>query len=167
MLDNVKDYPGIAPWIGNRDSFRAIIRGADSANIVGGQKRRLGRLLFACRVGQYRDRIAAIVRQLQVGNKTAVTFHFVLGFAGGTGAGTIVDAICQTRVMFPTNEYRIIIYGLLPDKNPKPNRAGPNYHANGYAMLQELNALDVGAYLPYDISGTQTARLDLRDPPKR
>jgi hypothetical protein len=164
VLDNVKDYPGIAPWIGNRDSFRAIIRGADSANIVGGQKRRLGRFLFACRVGQYRDRVAAIVRQLQVGNTTAVTFHFVLGFAGGTGAGTIVDAICQTRAMFPTNEYRIIIYGLLPDKNPKPNRAGPNYHANGYAALQELNALDVGAYLPYDISGTQTARLDLRDP---
>jgi hypothetical protein len=164
VLDNVKDYPGIAPWIGNRDSFREIIRGADSANIVGGQKRRLGRFLFACRAGQYRERLAAIVRELQVGNTTAVTFHFVLGFAGGTGSGGIVDAICQTRSMFPTNDYRIIIYGLLPDKNPKPNRAGPNYHANGYAALQELNALDVGAYQPYDISGTQTGRLDLRDP---
>jgi hypothetical protein len=164
VLDNVTNFPGIAPWIGNRDSFREIIRGADSANIVGGQKRRLGRFLFACRVGQYRDRISAIVRQLQVGNTTAVTFHFVLGFAGGTGAGTIVDAICQARAMFPTTEYRIIIYGLLPDKNPKPNRAGPNYHANGYAALLELNALDVGSYLPYDISGTQAARLDLHDP---
>lgn len=164
VLDNVNDYPGIAPWIGNRDYFRSIIRGADAANIVGGQKRRLGRFLFACRITQYRERLASTVRDLSVGNTTNVTFHFVLGLAGGTGSGGLIDAICQARAMFPSADYRIIVYALLPDKTPKPNRAGANYHANGYAALQELNALDIGAYLPIDVSATQKDRLNLKDP---
>lgn len=164
VLDNVTSYPGIAPWIGSRDRFQSILRGADSANVLGGQKRILGRFLFACQATHYRQRMQAIVRDLQVGNTTNVTFHFVLGLAGGTGSGALVDAICQTRALFPTPEYRIIIYALLPDKNPKPNRAGANYHANGYAALLELNALDVGTYLPIDVSAVQKERLDLKDP---
>jgi hypothetical protein len=152
------------PWIGNKDYFRSILRGADSANVVGGQKRRLGRFLFACQSTAYRSRLQATVRELQVGNTTDVTFHFVLGLAGGMGSGSIIDAICQTRALFPTPEYRIIVYALLPDKNPKPNRAGANYHANGYAALLELNPLDVGEYRPIDVSAVQKGRLDFKDP---
>jgi len=164
VLDNVTSYPGIAPWIGNRDYLRSILRGADSAKVVGGQKRRLGRFLFACQAAQFRARLQSTVRDLQVGNTTSVTFHFILGLAGGTGSGSLIDAVCQTRAVFPTPDYRIIIYALLPDKNPKPNRAGANYHANGYAALLELNALDVGDYRPFDVSATQKDRLDLKDP---
>ncbi|MBV8367489.1 MAG: hypothetical protein JO036_00945 [Candidatus Eremiobacteraeota bacterium] len=163
ILDTVGDYPGIAPWIGNRDQLRAILKSADSASVVGGQKRRLGRFLFACRAQQFRSQVQALVKEMQTGGIANVTFHFLSGLAGGTGSGSLVDAVCQVRQMFPTPNYRNLIYALLPDKLPAANRAGANYHANGYAALLELNALDVGEYLPWDVSGTLKTRLDLQD----
>src|SRR5262249_14322144 len=55
-------------------------------------------------------------------------------------------------------------YSFLPDKNPGPNRALANYHANGYAALLELNALSTGAYQPWDVTGAKRNRLELQDP---
>lgn len=164
VLDDPADYHGISPWLGDRDLFRDIIRSADASKVVGGQKRRLGRFLFACKHREYAERLRAIVRELTVGNINTVTFHFVLGLAGGTGSGSIIDAVCQARQLFNSPNYRIMIYALLPEKQPADNRGGPNFHANGYAALRELNALDVGAYQPIDIAGTASARLDLKDP---
>ena len=43
-------------------------------------------------------------------------------------------------------------------------KAGVNYHANGYAALMELNALAVHGWKPHDTSGVQSSRLDVQDP---
>jgi hypothetical protein len=49
--------------------------------------------------------------------------------------------------------YRIIIYPLLPETYPNPNRDTGNYHANGFADLLELNALSAGLFAPDDVWG--------------
>jgi hypothetical protein len=141
VLDNVGNFPGIAPWIGDRDAFRELLNAANAANIVGGQKRHLGRFLFACQVGRFREQLQSLVREIEVGGVAGTNFHVCAGLAGGTGSGCIADALAQIRLLYPDKSNRIIVYALLPDKTPPANRAQANYHANGYAALLELNAL--------------------------
>ena len=165
VFDSLASLPGISPWIGSRDLFRNILNKADAGTILGGQKRRLGRFLFACRATEFRNQVSALVSGLQTGGITDTTFHVCCGLAGGTGSGTIVDAVSQIRAMYPGKGYRIIIYALLPDKNPPPKKlTANNYHANGYAALLELNALSMGTLKPHDISGAIKGRLELSDP---
>jgi Tubulin like len=164
VLDNVGNYPGISPWIGGKEQFRNILTSANAANVVGGQKRRLGRFLFACMAGKFREQVQALVKEMETGGTASVTFHVCCGLAGGTGSGSLVDVISQIRAMYPGKTYRILVYAFLPDKNPGANRAGLNYHANGYAALLELNALSLGVYQPHDVSGGQKGRLELQDP---
>ncbi len=164
VLDNIGSYPGIAPWIGNREAFRDLLNSANAANIVGGQKRHLGRFLFACQITKFREQLQNLVREMEVGGVSGTTFHVCAGLAGGTGSGCIVDVVSQIRVMNPDKSNRIIVYALLPDRTPPANRAQANYHANGYAALLELNALATGTWRPHDLSGSRKDRLELQDP---
>lgn len=170
VVTNLNQYPGLKPWLGNREDWNDILNSLNAANIVGAQKRRLGRFLFATSAGSYRERITEFVLEMQRDKSrgftadTATTFHVCCGLAGGTGSGSIVDAICQIRAAFPDPQYRIVIYALLPERNPEGKRAGPNYHANGYAALVELNALSVGCWSPHDVLSSGGARLKVQDP---
>ncbi|MDQ6707017.1 MAG: tubulin-like doman-containing protein [Acidobacteriota bacterium] len=164
VLDNVGSFPGIAPRIGNRDAFRELLNSANAANIVGGQKRHLGRFLFACQINKFREQLQSLVREIEVGGVAGTNFHVCTGLAGGTGSGCLIDVLAQTRLLYPDKSNRIIVYALLPDRTPPANRAQANYHANGYAALLELNALSIGAWKPHDISGIRKDRLDLQDP---
>jgi hypothetical protein len=164
VLDNIGSYPGISPWIGNRDMFRDLLNSANAANIVGGQKRHLGRFLFACQINKFRDQLGSLVREMEVGGVSGTTFHICSGLAGGTGSGCIVDVVAQTRLMFPDKSNSIVVYALVPDRTPPANRAQANYHANGYAALLELNALSLGVWRPHDVTGVRRDRLNLQDP---
>jgi hypothetical protein len=164
VLDNISSYPGISPWIGDREMFRQLVNSANAANIVGGQKRHLGRFLFACQVNRFREQLQSLVREMEVGGVTGTTFHVCAGLAGGTGSGCILDVVAQTRLLYPDKNNRIIVYALLPDRNPPANRAQANYHANGYAALMELNALSIGVWKPHDLTGVKKDRLELQDP---
>ncbi len=170
VVSNLANYPGVAPWLGSRDDWNDIINAADAANIVGGQKRRLGRFLFAGACSQFRSLVSELVREMQQHDNPnfprsiGTTFHVCCGLAGGTGSGSVVDAVAQIRALFPGKEYRIIIYALLPEEHAPAQKAGPNYHANGYAALMELNALGVGTWKPHDVTGVNAARLNLQDP---
>jgi Tubulin like len=144
--------------------FRELLNAANAANIVGGQKRHLGRFLFACQVSRFRDQVQSLVREIEVGGVAGTNFHVCTGLAGGTGSGCIIDVLAQIRLMYPDKSNRIIVYALLPDRNPPANRAQANYHANGYAALLELNALSTGAWKPNDVLGVRKGRLDLQDP---
>src|SRR3974377_90525 len=64
VLDNIGSYPGIAPWIGTREAFRELLNSANAANIVGGQKRHLGRFLFACQITKFREQLQSLVREM-------------------------------------------------------------------------------------------------------
>ena len=162
-LDNINSFPGIKSWIGDKEQWKEILNGV-LGDVLGGQKRRLGRFLLACKITEFNDQVQNLVRELREKGTTAVTFHICCGLAGGTGSGTVIDVVAQIRSMYPeVRNYRIIVYALLPDSQPKKDWNTGNYHANGYAALVELNALSVGALHPYDITGIQK-KLVLSDP---
>jgi hypothetical protein len=164
VLNDLSSYPGISPWLGDREQFRSILGTIGAENIFGGQKRRLGRFLFACKAPEFRQRVQSQVNALQLGGMTATTFHVCCGLAGGTGSGSVVDVVSQIRSLYPHEGCRIIIYAFLPEEYPDPNKAKENYHANGYAALLELNGLAVSAWRPHDVSGISPGRLQIQSP---
>ena len=88
-------------------------------------------------------------------NKKKVTFHVICGLAGGTGGGSVIDAIAQIRKAYPPDEdknYPLVLYCLLPEDHPKPDWNTGNYWANGYAALSELNAFSVRRFSPTDVA---------------
>ena len=162
-LDNIDNYPGIKPWIGDPEQWRDVL-GSIIGVTLGGQKRRLGRFLFACKAEQYKQQVQSLVKDLQESGTTDITFHVVCGLAGGTGSGSVVDAVSILRDSYPDSKrYRIILYTLLPETYPNPNWDTGNYHANGFAALLELNALSVGRFSPTDLLGVK-GRLNVGDP---
>jgi hypothetical protein len=159
-LNNLPAFPGIAPWIGDRALWKDVLNSV-VGDMLGGQKRRLGRFLFACRIDQFRDQLGNVLADAIPAEATRqTTFHVLCGLAGGTGSGTVLDVVAQIRDRFPDpTEHRILVYALLPEQHPNPAWEKQNYHPNGYAALIELNALSVGAYHPWDLRG-QKARLE-------
>ncbi len=163
ILDNLSGHPNIQPWIGSRDQWKDILSSI-VGETLGGQKRRLGRFLFACKARQFKDQLKQLAGELSTGADASVTFHVCCGLAGGTGSGAVIDTVAQIRALYrDPRMYRIVIYALLPEEIPNPNWDTGNYHANGYAALVELNALSVGAYQPHDIA-ERGERLALSDP---
>jgi hypothetical protein len=162
ILDNLDTYPNIKPWIGSRDQWRDILNSI--VGETGGQKRRLGRFLFACKIQDFNKRLKLRVAELQNTGEAAVTFHICTGLAGGTGSGSLIDVVAQIRNAYRENaKYRILLYTLLPEEYPNPNWDAGNYHSNGYAALLDLNALSVGRLQPHDVTGEQD-RIDAPDP---
>lgn len=160
-LADIQTYPGIKPWIGDRAVWGEIL-GSIVGAALGGQKRRLGRFLLACKIDNFRKQIQSLARTLQANGQTDLTFHVIAGLAGGTGSGSIVDAVSQLRSLYgQPGRHKIVLYLLLPDRYPPPNWDTGNYHANGLAALAELNALSTGAYQPIDVSNGN--RLELKD----
>jgi hypothetical protein len=163
ILDNLSGHPNIQPWIGDRERWKDILNSI-VGETLGGQKRRLGRFLFACKSSAFKDQLKQLASELTTGGDASVTFHICCGLAGGTGSGSLIDVIAQIRALYRDSKlYRIILYTLLPEEIPNPNWDTGNYHANGYAALIELNALSVGAYQPHDVA-ERGERLQLSDP---
>jgi len=165
VLNNINNYPGMKEWIGDRSQWQHILDGLGAARILGGQKRRLGRFLFANKVEEFNQQIQKLVLKLQHqgGSRIEVTFHVCCGLAGGTGSGSLIDVLTQLRETYPdSNIYKILVYALLPEEHPHQNWNTGNYWANGYAALVELNALSAGRFQPCDITG-QKKRLTPKD----
>ncbi len=161
QLDNVNSFPGIKQWIGDRKLWNNLV-GSYGSDGAAAQKRRLGRFLFACNVNKYESVLKnQVAYSKSVSGYENTTFHIVTGLAGGTGSGSIVDVIAQTRKYYTDNtKFKIMIYLLVPEQSPLPGWDAGFYHANGYAALQELNALHTknfgqinGKTTPHDISG--------------
>jgi hypothetical protein len=166
VLENLGAYPNISPWIGDRENWRDIL-GSIVGEALGGQKRRLGRFLFACRANDtnegFVDKLNLQVKDLQRrSGENAVTFHICTGLAGGTGSGCVVDVVAQIRRLYPDDEHRVVLYCLLPEAQPPAGWDTGNYHANGYGALAELNALGVGAFHPHDVASA-TGRITFMD----
>jgi cell division GTPase FtsZ len=116
ILDNINNFPNIKPWIGDRAQWDDILNGI-VGDAVGGQKRRLGRFLFANHARKFCEMVTTQVRELQTGGQTKVTFHVVCGLAGGTGSGTLIDTIAQIRKLYPnSNDFRTLVYVFLPEE---------------------------------------------------
>lgn len=168
VLDNLDQYPGINSFINRRDE--AMLKdgiGAIISEGIGGQRRRFGRMLIANNmcglpqntfVGQVHARVRALKEMEDVDD---VTFHICAGLGGGTGSGSIVDAVAQIRNEFQRtgddrSKFKIQLYLYVPEKIiqiPGGEDSNRFYQPNGYAALLELNAMSVGRYLPTDVKG--------------
>lgn len=159
ILDDVDAYTGIKPWIEPISIFKIIDAGVEAA----GQRRKLGRLLFARNAKAFVEKLKDRVNKLEEKErKSGATFHVLCGLAGGTGSGCVVDVVAQIRKEYPDyRKNRIVVYAFIPEKNPPFNDGDGRYYANGYAALAELNAMATGAYRPFDvISGARHAVRD-------
>jgi hypothetical protein len=161
VLDDPGRYPGLAPWIEPRNVFSFVNAGTAGA----AQKRKLGRLVFAQHVVAFKNAAVQRVSELeQASRKRGATIHVVCGLAGGTGSGSVVDAVAQLRFLFPNErDYRILVYAVLPEDNPgekaKDTGRGSTYFANAYAALAELNAMAVGQVHPINVLDGQRMSL--------
>ena len=153
VLGDPDSFPGLKDWIEPRHVFDFV----NSSTAGAAQRRKLGRVVFAQNASSF---VKAIEDRLSVlestpGSRKGAVIHIVCGLAGGTGSGSIVDAVAQIRHKCPDHDlYRILVYAMLPEKNSRRVKdvAGfSNYYANGYAALSELNALAVGQYKPINI----------------
>ena len=167
VLEQVKRYPGMENFLSpedvqliRSDKQMAALIGAG----IGGQRRRLGRMLLANNLSDksnkanFENTVRGAVKRLQAAGDEDVTFHICAGLAGGTGSGSIVDAIAQIRTWFPykknNNAFKMRLMLYVPEMTlVKQDNDSGYYQANGYAALTELNAMSVAAYHPVDITG--------------
>lgn len=153
-IENIDNYPYLQNWIGKIGDWKNIINDPKVMDGAAGQKRRLGRFLFANKAADFNAKVNDKVRKLQQNPQGQnITFHICCGLAGGTGSGSIVDAVAQIRKTYSdTSIYRIIPYLLLPEEIPNISWATTsNYQPNGYSALLELNAMDYQLFNPWDI----------------
>lgn len=168
VLNELEAYPGINAFINKSD--KKMLQDGIGAIInegIGGQRRRFGRMLFANNmrglpqntfVGQVHSRVRAL---REVEDVEDVTFHICAGLGGGTGSGSIIDAVAQIRNEFQRtgddrNKYKIQLYLYVPEQIiqiPGGEDSNRYYQPNGYAALLELNAMSVGKYFPTDVKG--------------
>lgn len=114
ILDHIDHYPSVKGIVQNVGAVKTAIGALGQA---AGQKRRAGRLLFAANaVGYVNSLKDAYSRCINVsGDSSQTTIHIFAGLSGGTGSGSIVDAIIQTRKAFP-GAY-ISVYAMMPEMN--------------------------------------------------
>ena len=169
VLSNPSSYPGLKGTIGDAEVMRKTLGEVGAA---AAQKRRAGRILFGSNIDKYKQALMAQYKKVNTISKaTRTNIYIFTGLAGGTGSGSIVDVIAQTRLIPQFRDELsqdgktgtgIVVNAMVPELAPPGTSDAGRYHANGYAALQELNALLSGNFKPYDISGKgQTERLDL------
>lgn len=151
ILDNIDNYPSVKGIVNNVSAVKTAI---GSLGQAAGQKRRAGRLLFAANAVAYVNALKDAYGRCDAisHNAERTNIHIFAGLCGGTGSGAIIDTILQTRKNFP--EAIINVYAMIPEMNlPKANMDQGRYYQNGYAALNELNALQAGRFCPHDVTG--------------
>ena len=161
IFANPTGFPGLKGVIGDPEVMQKTIGNLGAA---AGQKRRAGRILFGANVAKYRQAVNAQFEKCKkISGNDKTTILIFSGLAGGTGSGSIVDVVAQTRKIdqFNNENTPIVVFPMIPEVTPPGGCDAGRYHANGYAALQELNALMVGAYKPFDLTGlSPTGRVE-------
>lgn len=157
ILDHIGNYPTVKGIVNNVAAVKTAI---GSLGQAAGQKRRAGRLLFAANavgfVNSLRDAYARC--EQASGDSTRTNIHIFAGLCGGTGSGSIIDVIVQSRKTFP--DAKISVYAMIPEMNlPKSDMDQGRYYQNGYAAMCELNALQAGRWNPQDVTGRGEIKL--------
>ena len=158
VLRNINLYPNIRAIVDDAD---AVSNAIGNLGAAAGQMRRAGRLLFASNVGAYRTALqnaTGYCNARATGNNPNLYIWIFAGLSGGTGSGSIIDAIVQARDLYPNA--KIAVYAMLPEMDlPNPTMDTGLYYPNGYAALRELNALQEGKYNPHNVYTGQIANV--------
>lgn len=149
LFDNIHNFPGLKHVVGGAEFTKACLGEVGKA---AGQKRRAGRILFASNVKEFNDKINYLINDVQhvTGNNEGLNIFVFTGLAGGTGSGSVVDAVSQLITRHP--EASVEVFAMLPEQLAPDNCDAGRYHANGYAAISELSALNAGAFLPSDVA---------------
>ena len=165
IFQHPKAYPRLQGVIGNVSETQTAVSPIGAA---ADQKRRAGRILFAANIDSYLHKLNTTiddVKKKEVDGK--INVYIFAGLAGGTGSGSIIDTIVQTRKWFfehnvNEKQYNLIVFCQTPENAPKANWDSGKYKANGYGALLELNNLFSSHYNqewgtkvltpPYDVS---------------
>ncbi len=160
-------FPGLKNIIGDPEVMGKTL---GSVGAAAAQKRRAGRILFGSNIDKFKSGLMAQYNKVnEVSKATRTNIYIFTGLAGGTGSGAIIDVIAQTRLIPQFRDELsqdgkkgtgIVVNAMIPELAPPGTSDAGRYHANGYAALQELNALLSGNFMPYDVTG-QRERLDL------
>lgn len=147
---NLANYPNLRYVVGNGEFIKNCMGEVGAA---AGQKRRAGRILFAANAKEYINKVKNIVADLQqdMNDANDLTIYIFAGLAGGTGSGAIVDAVAQLLADEQLAEAKLEVFAMIPEQLPPTGADAGRYHANGYAALTELSALNAGVFLPADV----------------
>jgi len=150
LLDNIDNHPELRGIVNNVGAVRTAIGNLGEA---AGQKRRAGRLLFAVNARKYVDALKnCFAKCNERSHNNSKQIHIFAGLCGGTGSGSIIDAIVQARNISGWESAQINVYAMIPEQDlPKADMDKGRYYENGYAALNELNALQCGRYNPCDV----------------
>lgn len=150
LLDNIDNHPELRGIVNNVGAVRTAIGNLGEA---AGQKRRAGRLLFAVNARKYVDALKnCFAKCNERSHNNSKQIHIFAGLCGGTGSGSIIDAIVQARNIPGWESAQINVYAMIPEQDlPKADMDKGRYYENGYAALNELNALQCGRYQPCDV----------------
>ena len=157
ILDHINNYPSVKGIVSNVSTVKSAI---GSLGQAAGQKRRAGRLLFAANAVGYINTLRdANARCEQISSSTnELNIHIFAGLCGGTGSGSVIDVLLQSRKAFPNA--KISVYAMIPEMNlPKADMDQGRYYQNGYAAMNELNSIQAGRFFPQDVTGGGEARL--------
>jgi hypothetical protein len=142
-------HPKLQGVIGNvSETQSAVCPVGEAAD----QKRRAGRILFASNIDKYVEALktkVGEVRSVDVGG--ILNIYIFAGLAGGTGSGSIIDAVVQTRKwLFEHNisekQFKFMVFCQIPENTPPAGWDKERYKPNGYAALVELNNLFSSIY---------------------
>ena len=157
VLDNMNSYPALKGVVQNASAVKTAIGALGEA---AGQKRRAGRVLFAANASRYLSALGNTYSNCTSRSHTdELMIHIFAGLSGGTGSGSIVDAIVQTRKAYP--DAKIMVYAMVAEMRlPKSGMDKGRYYQNCYAALNELSALQSGRFEPTDVTSEgRTAKL--------
>ncbi len=144
VVNKIDDYTKISPWLGDTGIWQRYWNSQNGEMEAAGQVRRFGRAVLAQNIDKAARGLAETMRELKKKNNIARwRFHIVTGLAGGTGSGSFLDIIRLIRdATSGEDEAKIVLYAVLPEAEPTRWSNG-SYHANGFAALAELNAMQV------------------------
>lgn len=148
ILDNIDSYPGLKHVVKNGNAMRNTLGEIREA---AGQKRRAGRIMFASCVNTFLSAVSSKYDEMrrEMTHVDSLHIHIFAGLAGGTGSGSIVDVVAQTRKNYP--DATIDVYAMVPELNIPAGFNAGRYQENGYAALRELSAMNVCQFLPSDV----------------
>lgn len=99
VFANPSGFPGLKGFIGDPEVMQKTIGSVETA---AGQKRRAGRILFGSSVQNYLSTLRSqYIKAKGISGKNTLNIHIFTGLAGGTGSGSIIDVLAQTRCEYP------------------------------------------------------------------
>lgn len=159
IVKNSENYPRIASWLGDADVWNRYWDSQKGEMEAAGQIRRFGRIVLAQNLDEATRGLNARIQALREKNNiTNWRFHIVAGLAGGTGSGSFLDIVRLVQKAAVGTSAKIYLYTVLPEAEQTKWSNG-NYHANGYAALKELNAMQVERLKLADLETGSAAEL--------